>query len=325
VTVQSSETPARGGAILLATGNWRPGPWAELIHAADPHRPVFTYPDVPDRAAVRYLLAWRPPAGAFRGLANLAAIFSLGAGVDHLMGVPGLPDVPIARVVSADLTQRMSEWVVLQVLLHHRRQRAYDRQQAARHWEELPQPAAADVRVGMMGLGVLGRDAAAILARLGFQVAGWSRRPAAVPGLATFHGAGGLDAFLARTDILVALLPLTPETRGILARPLFEKLARDGALGGPVVINAGRGGLQVEADIAAAVRSGLLKGASLDVFETEPLPPESPLWSLPDVVVTPHVAATSEPPTIVPLIMKQIADYEAGLPLLHLVDPRQGY
>ena len=123
-----------------------------------------------------------------------------------------------------------------------------------------------------MGLGVLGRAAADALRRLGFQVAGWSRRPSAIAGVESFHGAAGLDRFLARTDMLVCLLPLTPDTRGILALPLFRKLARDGALKhGPILINGGRGGLQVEADIVAALDEGVLGGASLDVFEREPL------------------------------------------------------
>jgi glyoxylate/hydroxypyruvate reductase A len=307
-------------SILLATGSWSPETWAAAIRAGDPGRTFFVWPDVPRPAEVGYALVWKPPAGALSNLPNLEAIFSLGAGVDHLISPAGLPDVPIVRVVSADLTQRMTEWIVLQVLIHHRHQRAYDRQQAARIWKELAQPAAAEVRVGIMGLGVLGGDAAEALCRLGFQVAGWSRRPATLSGVETFHGLGELDRFLARTDILVCLLPLTPETRGILARPAFEKLARDGALGGPVLINAGRGGLQIEADIVAAVERGILIGASLDVFDSEPLDPKSALWTMPNVVITPHAAAASTPEAIVPPILRQIAAHEAGAPFENVVD-----
>ena len=312
-------------AILVAITVWSPERWANSIRGLDPERPLFVWPDLPDPAAIRYALAWKPPVGLLATLPNLEAIFSLGAGVDHFIFQDRLPDVPIVRVVSPDLTQRMTEWVVLQVLMHHRRQPAYDRFQAERRWKVLRQPAAAAVRVGMLGLGVLGRDAAAVLARLGFQVAGWSRRPRTLAGIECFHGADQLDRFLARTDILVCLLPLTPETRGILAMPLFEKLARDGALGGPVVINGGRGGLQVEADIARAVEAGVLSGASLDVFATEPLSPASPLWTLPNVVITPHVAAASEPEAIVPEILAAIAAYEAGKPLANLVDRSNFY
>jgi glyoxylate/hydroxypyruvate reductase A len=176
-----------------------------------------------------------------------------------------------------------------------------------------------------MGMGVLGRDSAAVLSRLGFQVAGWSRHRSAVPGVSAYAGAAELDTFLARTDILVTLLPLTPQTRGILAMPLFTKLARDGVLGGPILINGGRGGLQVEADIVAALDAGVLKGASLDVFQPEPLDPASPLWRREDVVITPHVAASSSAEDISPDIIRQILDYEAGKPLRNVIDRAVSY
>jgi glyoxylate/hydroxypyruvate reductase A len=312
-------------AILVATGPWPPEPWVTPIRQAEPDRPIHVWPDVPDPRAIRYVLAWKTPAEALRGFPNLEIIFSLGAGVDHIIFQSGLPDVPIVRVVSPDLTQRMTEWVTLQVLLHHRHQKIYDRQQVEHRWKELKQPAASAVRVGMMGLGVLGRDAAEVLVRLGFRVAGWSRRPTTVEGATVFSGAAGLDPFLARTDILVCLLPLTPETRGILALPLFRKLAQDGVLGGPIVINGGRGGLQVEADIVTAIEAGILKGATLDVFETEPLPASSPLWDLPNVVITPHAAAASTAEAIAPEIYRQILAYEAGEPLRNLVDRKTSY
>jgi glyoxylate/hydroxypyruvate reductase A len=312
-------------AILLAAGPWDPASWAAAIRTFDPDRPLFIWPDVPRPADVSYALVWKPATGAMSNLPNLRAIFSLGAGVDDLVSTADLPDVPIVRVVNPDLTQRMTEWVVLQVLIHHRQQRTYDRQQAARIWKELPQPAAAEIRIGIMGLGVLGRDAAALLTRLGFRVAGWSRRPTSVPGVETFHGAAELDRFLGRTDILVCLLPLTPETRGILAMPLFKKLGRDGALGGPVLINAGRGGLQVEADIVEAIEHGTLAGASLDVFQPEPLDPNSRLWALQNVVITPHAAAASAPAALIPPILRQIAAFEAGAPLENVVDRKALY
>jgi glyoxylate/hydroxypyruvate reductase A len=174
-------------------------------------------------------------------------------------------------------------------------------------------------------MGVLGRDAAEVLVRLGFRVAGWSRRPANVAGVESFAGAEQRDAFLARTDVLVCLLPLTGETRGILSMPLFGKLARGGALGPPVVINAGRGGLQVEADIVAALDDGVLGGVSLDVFEVEPLPKTSPLWLHPKAILTPHAAAWSAPEALVPPILAQIDAYEAGGPLRNAVDRDAAY
>jgi glyoxylate/hydroxypyruvate reductase A len=306
--------------ILIASSGWNQEEWAAPIRAAEPHRTVALWPDLGDAATIGYALVWRPSTELFRQLPNLRVVFSLGAGVDHLVFRDDLPDVPIVRVVHPDLTQRMTEWVTLQVLMHHRRQRTYDAQQRAREWRELKQPAAGEVRVGIMGMGVLGRDAAAVLARLGFDVAGWSRRPSSVAGVRSFHGRDQLGAFLARTDILVSLLPLTPETRGILDMKLFRQLAADGALGGPVLINAGRGGSQVEADVVAALDTGVLAGASLDVFETEPLPTSSPLWGRENVILTPHCAASSEGAELAPAILEQIRAYEAGAPLKNVID-----
>lgn len=306
-------------SILLATGSWNPEPWITAIRAGDPGRPLQVWPDLVDPSQIAYALVWEPPAGLLSRLPSLRAIFSLGAGVDTLVSQPDLPTLPIVRVVNPDLTQRMTEWIVLQVLIHHRRQLTYNRQQAAHVWKELRQPAAREVRVGVMGLGVLGRDAATVLRRLGFDVAGWSRRPADLDGIACF-GRDALDRFLKRADILVSLLPLTPETKGILSMALFETLARDGPLGGPILINAGRGGLQVEADIVTAIERGILVGASLDVFESEPLDSASPLWALPNVIITPHAAAASTPKALIPPILDQIRDFEAGKPLQHVVD-----
>jgi glyoxylate/hydroxypyruvate reductase A len=308
------------GAILIAASGWDTAAWAERIRRADPARPVFLAPDIPHPAAIAYALVWSPPAGMFRTLPNLRAIFSLGAGVDHLVFRDDLPDVPIVRVVNPDLTKRMTEWVTLQVLMHHRRQRTYDAQQRARTWLELRQPAAREVRIGIMGLGVLGTDAANVLMRLGYPVAGWRRTAAEVHGMQVFHGPEQLDAFLARTDILVSLLPLTPETRGLLAMRLFEKLARDGALGGPVLINGGRGGSQVERDIVTALDRGVLLGASLDVFEHEPLAPASPLWGRDDVIITPHAAAWSDPAPLALAILADIAAFERGERLRNAID-----
>ena len=306
--------------ILVASGPWDPEPWAETVRALMPGRPVFVWPDLPDPAAIRYLLGWHPPAEVFADLPNLSVIFSLGAGVEHILSRPLPPGVPVTRIVSDDLTDRMVEWVTLQVLMHHRQQRHYDRLQRAHRWQELRQPVAADVRVGVMGQGVIGERSATMLPRLGFKVAGWSRRRKEVDGIESFHGEAGLAPFLARTDILVVLLPLTPETAGLLAMPLFLKLARDGALGGPVLINAGRGGLQVEADIVRAIDEGVLIGASLDVFEREPLDPASPLWDKDTVVITPHAAGWSDPNALVGQIVDQIAAFEAGQPLRNVVD-----
>jgi len=269
---------------------------------------------------------WGPKPGSLSGLPNLEALFSLGAGVDHLMSYPDLPDVPIVRVAQDDLTHRMSEYMVLHCLMHLREQRRFDEDQKAKRWNpDRAPPIAGDVRVGIMGFGVLGQDAARKLKMMGFDVAGWSRTPKSVEGFEVYAGEEGLTPFLNRTDILIALMPLTPETKGILNRSLFEKLARDGRLGGPILINAGRGKLQVESDILACLDDGTLTAATLDVFETEPLPESSPLWTHPRVTITPHNSATSEPEATARYIAQQIRRHEAGEVFENVVDRVRGY
>lgn len=278
-----------------------------------------------DLSGIDYALVWKQDPHLFEHARDVKAIFSGGAGVDHILRVGGLPEgVPLVRFVDRSLTDRMSEWVVLQCLLHLRQMPAYLGAQSRRHWEELAQPEARDVTVGIMGLGVLGQDAAFKLRTMGFNVIGWSRTPKAIDGLKTFDAAG-LEAFLGETDILVGLLPLTAETRGIFNARLFSRLRQGGALGRPVFINAGRGGSQVEADILAALDKGMLGGASLDVFETEPLSPESALWSAPNVFITPHAAAASDVAALMRHVERQIARYEAGQPLEYVVDRTRGY
>lgn len=312
--------------LLLAITAWDPEPWLQRFRRLLPDRRVSALGDPVTPDEVRYAASWKHPPGSLAGLPRLRAVFSLGAGVDHLLTDPALPDVPVLRVVDPDLTDRMSEYVVMHCLMHLRRAGLYAARQAQGVWlDERDQPAAREVRVGIMGTGVLGADAARKLACMGFDVAGWNRTARPVPGLATFAGADGLAAFLARTDILVCLLPLTPETRGILDRGLFAGLARDGRLGGPILINVGRGGLQVEADVLSCLEDGTLGAATLDVFETEPLPASSSLWRHPAVTLTPHNAAMSHPDAIAAAIVEQIRRHEAGEPFRDRVDPGRGY
>jgi glyoxylate/hydroxypyruvate reductase A len=313
-------------AVLIAVTGLDPSSWEQRFRALAPQRDVRLWPDRRgDPAEVAYACAWQAPRGVLAGLPNLRAIFSLGAGVDHILRDPTLPSVPVVRIVDPDLTMRMTEYVVLHVLLHHRRYRLYDAQQRGRIWREHEQPPASEVAVGVMGLGVLGRDAAQALARLGFRTAGWSRTPKALAGIETFHGSDGLDAFLHRTEILVCLLPATPVTLGVLRLKLLRKLKRDGAAGGAYLINAGRGALQIDADILAALDEGSLAGATLDVFADEPLPETSALWAHPNITITPHNAAASDPRALVANILRQIDRFESGLPLEHVIDRAAGY
>lgn len=308
--------------ILLSVSGYHPQNWIDLLSG---DHEVVLQPDGEQDPTIDYAVVWKHPHGVLARLPNLKAILSLGAGVDHILNDPQLPDVPIVRIVAQNLTQHMVEYVTWRVLDHHRQGRIYRDQQVRKTWGEPSQPAADDVTVGIMGLGQLGRAAAKALLAIGFKVNGWTRTASAMDGVAGFHGQDQLPAFLAATDILVVLLPHTPSTEGIIDHALLSGLRRDNRLGGAVLINAGRGKLQKEADILRALDDGTLKEASLDVFETEPLPASSPLWSHPRVFVTPHAAATSDPVHLAPLMLEQIARHERGEALENVVDRSAGY
>jgi glyoxylate/hydroxypyruvate reductase A len=315
-------------ALLIhgGTENWAPERWKRRFDEVCANRPVWLLPGGNgDPSDVHYAAVWKPAPGELAAFANLRVIFNLGAGVDALMADSSLPKVPLVRVAVGDLTHRMTEYVVLHVLMHHRQELYLRSSQREKRWAPRFQWPASAISVGIMGLGTLGTDAAGALRRLRFNVAGWSSSPKSIDGIECFHGKGGLDAFLRRTDILVCLLPLTPETRDILNRDLFTRLNRTGPMGAPVLINAGRGGLQNEADILACLDDGTLGSASLDVYAKEPLPPESPFWTHPKVVLTPHNAADTDPDEISRYVARQIARFEAGARLENVVDPARGY
>lgn len=299
-----------------------PADWSTLL---EPRRTVTLEPEGPRDPSIRFAVVWKQLPQALFTLPNLKAIFSAGAGVDHLLANASLPDVPIVRVVAPNLTTHMVEYVCWRVLDHHRQGPTYRAQQPRKIWHEPRQPTASEISVGIMGLGNLGRAAAAALLSLGFRVNGWTRTERPAEGVTCWHGADGLPGFLAATDILVVLLPLTPTTEGIVDYGLLRGLRRDGPLRGPVLINAGRGRLQNEADILRALDDGTLKEASLDVFAHEPLPAESPLWTHPGVFVTPHAAATSWPEHLVPLMLDQMDAFDRGEALKHVVDRKAGY
>ena len=286
------------GRILLSLTGFHPQRWHELLSA---DRPVVLEPETPDDPTIRYAVVWKQRPKLLASLPNLAAIFSIGAGVDHMLADPTVPDVPIVRVVADNLTQPydgVSSSGGCSTITARACSTA-----ASRPGEALARAAAAGRRrhlSGHHGAGPArprGRQGAAG-ARLPGQ---WlDRRPTAVEGVSTFAGEQGLMPFLNATDMLVVLLPLTPDTQGIVSYQLLRQLRRRNGLGGAVLINAGRGQLQNDADILRALDDGTLKEASLDVFETEPLPRTSPLWTHPKVFVTPHAAATSDPNHLVP-------------------------
>jgi glyoxylate/hydroxypyruvate reductase len=313
-------------AFVFITPTWDSKAWANAMQQAMPQRDIRTWPDMGAVTDISYAAAWLPPPNVVKSLPNLKVIFSLGAGVDAILSDPTLPQgVPIVRVNDSDLTNRMSEYVVMHCLIHMRQQRRLDTQQRDKNWHGFEQHAASAMTVGMMGLGVLGTDAVAKLRIMGFNVVGWSRSPKKIDGVTCYAGQKELSAFLGETDILVSLLPATAATDGIINRDLIRRLSRKGPFGAPVLINAGRGRQQNEDDILDCLNSGELHAATLDVFRKEPLPPDHPLWSHPRVTVTPHAAADSEPAVICRYVASQIARFERGGKLENLVDVTRGY
>ena len=308
-TILFRSTPA-------ATARWRP-----LLAGLMPEHEIRYWPEAGDRAQIDYAMVWNPEPGLLASLPNLKLIVGLGAGVDHILRDPSVPKgVPILRLVDPYMTDAMSEYVALSVLRLHRQDLDYLAQQRAQIWEEREQKNAAERPVGILGFGTLGQDAGRKLKALGFDVAGWSRSAKDVPGYVTYAGADGFDALLRRSEILVCLLPLTAETRGVLNAAVFARMPR-----GAAFVNAGRGGHLVEEDLIPALDSGQLSGAVLDVFRQEPLPPEHPFWRHPRIIVTPHIAAETHPPSAAPIIRDAIRRFEAGLPVPNLIDPARGY
>ena len=319
----------KGALALLihgGTDNWSPERWKTRFDEVCRDRRVLQPPGVSfDPAEVHYAAVWKPVPGELAAFPNLRVIFNLGAGVDALMADKSLPDVPLVRVAVGDLTGRMTEYVVLHVLIHHRQELYLRASQREKRWAPKSQWPANAISVGIMGLGTLGANAAEVLKRIGFRVAGWSRGKKEIDGIECFCGSAEFEAFLRRTDVLVCLLPLTPDTRHILNRAAFSRLNRRSPMGAPVVINAGRGALQNEADILACLDDGTLGAASLDVFSLEPLPPDNPFWTHPKVMLTPHNAADTDPDEISKYVARQIGRFEEGLGLENVVDRKRGY
>ncbi len=308
-------------AVLLSTKPAAMADWRDALLALDPGLEIRMFPEAGDPRDIEAAVVWTAHDMAeLRRYPNLKLIVSMGAGVDHLFRPPGPPPgVPVARLVDVLLTRAMSEWVLLNVLRFHRQDPEYRALQAAREWRELEAPDTEARRIGLLGLGALGSDAARKLAALEFPVMGWSRRPKEIPGIECFHGAGLAD-MLRHTDILICLLPLTKDTRGIINKDLLWSLPR-----GAFLLNAARGAHVVDSDLLQALDSGQIAGAALDVFAEEPLPREHPYWSHPKVIVTPHAASITIPRSVAPQVIENIRRAREGRPLINLVDFAAGY
>jgi glyoxylate/hydroxypyruvate reductase A len=274
-----------------------------------------------DKADIEVALAWKPASGLLASFPNLKLIVSLGMGVDHLLSDDKLPaGVPITRIMDDGLIGQMSEYALYWALRHHRDIDKYAASQRAKQWKVEDFVDTIHRRIGILGLGTIGQDTAKKFVALGFPTAGWSRTAKSLPGIKTFHCADGFTRLLAESDILVNVLPLTRETRGILDAKAFAALPKRA-----YVINMARGGHVVDEALLAALDSGHLSGAALDVFNQEPLPAEHPYWTHPKVHVTPHIAGATNPRTASPGVIENIKRLRSGGELMHCIDPKAGY
>jgi glyoxylate/hydroxypyruvate reductase A len=294
--------------------------WARAFAARAPDLPFRLWPDVGDPAQVRYLAAWLPPENIATTFRNLELIFSVGAGVDQFDFSQLPPHIPLIRMLEPGITESMIEYVTMAVLALHRDLVDFIAQQREQTWREIQIISASSRRVGVMGLGLLGQAVLEQLKTFGFPLAGWNRSPRSITGVTCYAGESALPAFLAQTDILVCLLPLTDETRGILNRDLFDALPR-----GAKLVNVGRGGHLVADDLIDALDRGVLSAAVLDVAEPEPLPAGHPFWSHPRILLTPHNASMTIPESAVDYVLETIARHRRGETLPGLVDRERGY
>ena len=308
-------------SLIFCSRTDDPDEWRAAFSETLPDLEFRIWPDVGEAHEVEVALVWDPMQEQLLRFPNLKLIASLGAGVDHLLATTTLPDdVPMTRIVDGNLTQGMREYVLLQTLFCHRQVSAYMAQQQQQVWRQLGQPFAQERCVGIMGLGVLGAAAAEALRHIGFSVRSWSRREKNQSGVESFTGLEHLDEFLAGCEILVCLLPLTPDTEGIINRRTLNALPQ-----GACLINGARGGLVVEPDLIAALESGRLGQAILDVTREEPLTADDPLWRVPNITITPHIASITNAASGARLVAENIRRIRAGEVPHHLVDPKVGY
>ncbi len=275
---------------------------------------------VTDPETVRFALVWMPPEGFFARFPNLELVINLGAGVDRLVARTDLPDVPVTRLSDPEMARMMAGFVLFSVLRHGRDIPHFQAAQTRREWAYRHPRAATEISVAVLGLGELGALAATEIARQGYQTHGWATGPKDLPGVTVHHGEEALLPLLSMAEIVVCMLPLTPGTRGLLDAAAFAAMKP-----GAAFVNVSRGEIVDEAAMIAALGSGHLSGATLDVFASEPLSPESPLWTLPGVLITPHLASVALPESAAPQIAANILAIRKGLPLANSVSRSRGY
>lgn len=308
--------------LLFYLDGYDSAPWRDAFLALDPDLDFYSWPNwpAPDPNSPGFALVWQPPHGLLAERADLCAVFSLGAGMDHLLSDPQLPALPLIRMADDGLADGMAEYVLMAVLMLHRRMPHFIAQQKRREFVRAFAPAASDITVSLLGFGRLGQAAARLLAPVGYTLRAWSRTQKTGGEVAHFHGPDGLDACLQGSDIAVGLLPDTPETRHLMTEPRLRLLNPGGGL-----VNAGRGSLVDAKPLLAVLDSAHLSGAVLDVFEKEPLPADHTFWSHPGVIVTPHVASITRPASAAAYVMGAIQALRTGNTVPHQFEARRGY
>ncbi|MDX1753725.1 MAG: glyoxylate/hydroxypyruvate reductase A [Salinimicrobium sediminis] len=305
-------------SFLIVSSQRDPKAWVQALKEQDPNLDLEVYPEVADPSKVEFALSWKHPHGIYKNYPNLKAIASMGAGIDHIINDPEIPQhIRITRVIDEQLTKDMSVFV-LSLILDHLRNLSYH--YCSREWKPLKYLRPEEVQVGIMGMGVLGVGVAEKLIRNKFNVTGWSRSQKEILGVTTFHGDDQLQDFLEQSNVLVCLLPLTSQTENILNKRLFERLPQ-----GAYVINVARGPHLVEEDLLEMIDSGHLSGASLDVFRKEPLPEDHPFWKHEKIRITPHIASVTNPSTVVPQILENYERIKQGKELNNVVDREKEY
>ncbi|WP_299824778.1 glyoxylate/hydroxypyruvate reductase A [uncultured Pontibacter sp.] len=295
--------------------------WLDALKESRPDLKVHVYPYDGPPEEIEFAISWNHPLGAFKQFPNLRCIASTGAGVDHILRDPELPaGVQLTRVVDEDLTNDMATFTTTLVLSHVRGLFSYKVAEATQRWEPKTYQRPKDVKVGVMGVGVLGTETGRQLKALGFNVQGWAKSTKNIESIPVFAGDAGLADFLATSNILICLLPLTKETANILNKTTLSKLPK-----GAYVINVARGEHLVDADLLEMIDSEHIAGASLDVFRTEPLPEEHPFWAHPKISITPHIASITNPASAVRQILANYDRLKQQKPLLNLVSLTKGY
>jgi len=307
--------------ILLYRGDGVIAPWARDLAQALPQAETVVWEEGRELAPCDYAVLWAPTPALLGQLAQVKAIFLMGAGVDAILKFgDALPGVPVIRLGDAGMAEQMAEYVAYAVLRYFRRFDEYERQGREGMWQPLAARRKEDFTVGVLGLGKLGLPVVQALRQLGFPVRGWSRSHKAIAGIDCYTGMAALDDFLRGTQVLVCLLPLTPETNNLLDRARLSQLPA-----GAYLVNVARGALVAEPDLLALIRSGHIAGAMLDVFRNEPLPAPHPFWSEARITITPHISALTIREEAVRQIAHKITLLEQGEHVADVVDRQRGY